>query len=172
MTRGTVIGLAAFVLLSCGDEPLPPVRSIHPEPVLVEGWQIPDADGLRVALVREYLAEEAAASIKAAYCVQFCDCDRSKEQCRAYDPPVSFFSPFRSNREPIFPSYACPSLAPPYTITMRMVVGPFWRRPEEKDLIAEVGVSPPSMLPDHGAEYAAAWGVGGWRVQLRTAPPP
>ncbi len=123
MTRGTPVAAAAIVLLSCGDEPLPPVRPIHPQPVLVEGWQIPDAEGLRAALVRGYLAEEAADPVKAAYCVQFCEYDRSKEQCRPYDPPESFFSPFRSSRQPIFPSYSCPRLGPPYAITMRYAGG-------------------------------------------------
>jgi len=171
MTKNALVSLAVLAIVSCGDEPLPPVRPIHPEPVLVAGWEIPDAQGLRSALVRATLAEDTGGSLKMAYCVQLCDYDPPKARCNLYDPPESFFAPFIADHLPIYPWYACPRLGRPY-LTMRMVVGPFWRRPSEKDLIAEVGVSPPGALPEGSAEYSAVWGVGGWKVSFLTPPPP
>jgi len=162
---------AVLTAISCADEPLPSVRPIHPEPALVQGWEIPDANGLRAALIRATLAEDAGGGLKAAYCVQFCEYDPAKGHCSLYDAPESFFGPFKADRALVFPWYSCPNVGRPY-LKMRMVVGPFWRRVDEENLIAEVGVSPPGALPESAAEYSATWGVAGWKVQLRSPPAP
>ena len=170
MTRNAFASLAVLALVSCGEEPLPAVRPMHPEPVLVVGWNIPDAQGLRSALVRATLADNTGGSMKLAYCVQLCEYDSAKSRCNLYDPPESFFAPFIADHLPIYPWYACPRLGRPY-LTMRMVVGPFWRRPGEH-LVAEVGVSPPGAVPEGSVEYSAVWAVGGWKVSFLTPPPP
>jgi hypothetical protein len=169
--------LLAGIVASCGNEPLPPVRPAHPQPRLVEGWQVPDADGLREQLVRAYVAEDSlvpsnqsATRAEFAYCVFLCAYDIAKQRCQAYDPPESFFERFRGTNLPVFPSYACPFKRP--RLTMWLLVGPFWQWPGEQGLVAEVGMAPPFTLPEAGAEYAATWAAGGWKVQFRSPPPP
>ena len=97
-----LILFAGCGLLSCAEEPLPRIRPT--EATVVAAWEVPDSKLLHEELVRAYRSDGVSA-VPAVYGIRLCEYDESKERCRLYDPPRSFFRRFKGEGLPIFASY-------------------------------------------------------------------
>ena len=163
VTLPLLICLAACGLLSCAEEPLPPLRTSPFE--IVAPWDVHDYEALNEALVRAHVAGSRWV-VPMVYCVQFCEYDDPDERCVPYDPSPSFFARFEGDNLGVFASYH-PRTRPPAGVgTLHMLIGPYWRMVGSPGIFADVGVA-------HAAErrhriyttYRARLGRDGWKVK-------